>query len=97
MRDQQRADEPGQHRTQRPALWRVPRFAERVSLRDVVDRYRTFAGGFGRAVELRAFGLTPEETFGAEQELAFQGASMKYEGMKWETSGEGRDEVGWER
>jgi hypothetical protein len=32
------------------------------SLRDIVEKYRELAGGFGRPLALAAFGLTPEET-----------------------------------
>jgi hypothetical protein len=32
------------------------------SLRDVVEKYRQLAGGFGRPLALAAFGLSPEET-----------------------------------
>ena len=31
------------------------------SLRDVIEKYRQLAGGFGRPVALAAFGLSPEE------------------------------------
>jgi len=42
-----------------------------TTLGEVVERYRTLAGGFGRPVALRAFGLGREETerlFGAFDE-----------------------------
>src|SRR5438309_4190174 len=32
------------------------------SLRDVIEKYRQMAGGFGPSVALAAFGLSPEET-----------------------------------
>jgi hypothetical protein len=32
------------------------------SLRDVIEKYRQLAGGFGRPLALAAFGLSPEET-----------------------------------
>jgi hypothetical protein len=32
------------------------------SLRDVIEKYRHLAGGFGRPLALAAFGLSPEET-----------------------------------
>jgi hypothetical protein len=32
------------------------------SLRDVVEKYRRLAGGFGRTLALAAFGLSPQET-----------------------------------
>jgi hypothetical protein len=32
------------------------------SLRDVIEKYRQLAGGFGRPLALSAFGLSPEET-----------------------------------
>ena len=34
----------------------------RMTLREVVDRYRTLAGGFGPPVALSAFGLEREDT-----------------------------------
>jgi hypothetical protein len=43
----------------------------RLTLRDVVSRYRELAGGFGAPVELRSFGLSRQETerlFGAFDE-----------------------------
>ena len=33
-----------------------------LSLRDVVEKYRQLAGGFGRPLALAAFGLSPDET-----------------------------------
>jgi hypothetical protein len=33
-----------------------------MSLRDLVEKYRQLAGGFGRPLALDAFGLSPEET-----------------------------------
>jgi hypothetical protein len=33
-----------------------------LSLRELVDRYRALAVGFGKPVPLAAFGLTPRET-----------------------------------
>ena len=33
-----------------------------TSLRDIVQKYRALAGGFGRPVPLEAFGLTLDET-----------------------------------
>jgi hypothetical protein len=33
-----------------------------LSLRELVDRYRALAVGFGKPVPLAAFGLTPQET-----------------------------------
>jgi hypothetical protein len=35
---------------------------QHISLRDVVEKYRRLAGGFGRPLALAAFGLSPEET-----------------------------------
>ena len=32
------------------------------SLRDIVEKYRQLAGGFGRPLALAAFGLSPQET-----------------------------------
>jgi hypothetical protein len=32
------------------------------SLRDIIDKYRQLAGGFGRPLPLAAFGLSSEET-----------------------------------
>jgi hypothetical protein len=32
------------------------------SLRDIVEKYRQLAGGFGRPLALGAFGLSPQET-----------------------------------
>ena len=32
------------------------------SLRDVIEKYRQLAGGFGRPLALAAFGFSPEET-----------------------------------
>lgn len=33
-----------------------------MTLRDVVEKYRQLAGGFGSPLALAAFGLSPEET-----------------------------------
>lgn len=38
------------------------RRAPMISLRELVDRYRALAVGFGKPVPLAAFALTPEET-----------------------------------
>ena len=38
------------------------RRAAMLSLRELVDRYRALAVGFGKPVPLSAFNLTPEET-----------------------------------
>ena len=33
-----------------------------MSLRELVDRYKSLAGGFGQSVALADFGLSPDET-----------------------------------
>jgi hypothetical protein len=40
----------------------APRRAPMLSLRELVARYSTLAGEFGKPVALSAFGLTPSET-----------------------------------
>ena len=41
---------------------KLERHGQAMTLRELVERYRTLAGGYGRPVHLSEFGLSQEET-----------------------------------